>query len=130
MTSGPDENHPPTVLVIEDDAILRRGLSRLFTREGFRTLESASGAEVLSGLSGYGAPELIICDYRLPEANGLQVIRSLKSKGIAAPFILITAYFTDELRLEAIAAGAISVMEKPLDLDVLVDACRNAVRGR
>lgn len=117
------------VLVIEDDAVQRRGLCRLLEREGFQCTGTSSAQEALDYIldENVRSPELIVSDLRLPERNGLEVLEAIRLEGIATPFLLMTAYYTEDLERTARASGAFQVFEKPFENDALLVSCRQAM---
>lgn len=118
----------PVVFVIEDDDVQRRGLSRFLTREGFRVREFPDGEAAIKGAAERGeVPDLVVCDYRLPGKNGLEVMKELGGKGTDTACILISAYLTEELGTEARTAGFSRILEKPVNLSVLLHECRSAI---
>ncbi|QQS40489.1 MAG: response regulator [Acidobacteriota bacterium] len=121
------EARQPLVFVIEDDDIQRRGLSRFLKREGFNVREFADGESALKDAgSGSAGPDLVVCDYKLPGRNGLEVMKEMRA-GRGTAFILISAYLTDELNAEARTAGFSSALEKPVSLELLLKKCRAAM---
>lgn len=111
------------VLIIEDDAIQRRGLARLFREGDFDVTQLEDGRRAVDSIANQ-LPVLILCDYRLPGVDGLEILSLLVQKRIAIPFILITAHFSDELEKAAAERGAAAVLEKPIDLKQLRKLCR------
>ncbi|HUF05565.1 MAG TPA: response regulator [Aridibacter sp.] len=124
--SMPDAR-PPLVFVVEDDDVQRRGLSRFLKREGFRVRDYEDGESALEDARSAGAePDLVVCDYRLPGRNGLDVMKEMGTGG-RTEFILISAYLTDELSTEARTAGFSRVLEKPVNLEKLLGECQAAI---
>lgn len=111
------------VMIIEDDAILRRGLARILSSDEFVTSELDDGSRAMTVIAG-DAPDLILCDYRLPGFDGLEVLRRVRLLARHIPFILITAHYSEQLAKDAAAGGADAVLEKPLDLSQLRELCR------
>ncbi|MCO6512000.1 MAG: response regulator [Aridibacter famidurans] len=127
IDSSKPEARPPLVFVIEDDDIQRRGLSRFLKREGFNVREFADGESALEDAhSGRDGPDLVVCDYKLPGRNGLEVMKEMGA-GRGTGFILISAYLTDALNSEARTAGFSSALEKPVSLELLLKKCKAAM---
>jgi len=113
---------------VEDDAILRRGLARLFPGEQYQVMQASDG-EQATDLITHHLPDLIICDFRLPKKNGLEVLSYLHQLGQMTAFILVTAYYSEELVREAERQGAAAVLEKPIELQFLRKQCTEILRG-
>jgi len=111
------------VAIIEDDAVLRRGLRRFFKKEDCEVIDFENGLEASVALN-YAKPDMIFCDYDLPDLNGLEILRAIRKDGKQTPFFLITGYYTEELSEKAEASGATDTFEKPIDLDTLRNCCR------
>lgn len=116
------KNTPKKIIIIEDDASLRRGLKLFFTNEGFTSSDFETGEKALE-FATETPPDLIFCDYRLPGANGLETMRRMQKAGIRSPFVIMTAYCSDKLKEKALAGGAMAILEKPLDLTELKRFC-------
>lgn len=109
---------PLSVLVVDDD---------LGTRETFTWALKAAGAEVRTAASGADAIRLaheagfnlFLMDLELPDMRGIDVVRTLKTKADAVPFVLISAFLTTDVTVEAMKLGALDVLDKPVSVDVL-----------
>lgn len=116
------ENDRKNIVIIEDDAVLRRGLTRFFVNEGINSRDFDNGEEAfLSAVKEL--PDLIFCDYKLPGANGFEIFQKMRKAGIDSPFIMMTAYFSDDLKNKALAKGVLAIIEKPFDLSELKRYC-------
>jgi len=109
-------DHPPLVLVVDDDEDSRYVYSRLLTHRGYAVAEAASGVEGLR-LAVDTAPALIIMDYLLPGMTGWEATRLLKASPTTAriPVINVTAYTYDGIADDARAAGCDDFIAKPCD---------------
>lgn len=114
------------VLIVEDDAVLSRGLARMFPPAQFDVTQAADGKQAVDLISR-SRLDLIICDFRLPRLDGLRVLSHLRTSQGATPFILVTAHHSHELAREAKDLGAIAVFEKPIELNQLVAACEECL---
>ena len=115
------------VLIVDDDAVFRRGLARMFSNECEVT--QASDAEQAIEAIANAVPDLVICDFRLPDTDGLGVLAHLKQRGARSPFILLTAYGSSELFEKAKAQGANEVLEKPVELKDFKRQCELILSG-
>lgn len=119
-----------TILVIEDDADIRRGLSLLLQARGFHT-ETAADAITGHALAVRTRPALILLDLGLPGGDGLGVLRRLKSLTTtsAIPVIVLTARDPQHHEAAALAAGAVAYFQKPVETDQLVGAIESHIGG-
>ncbi len=106
----------PRVLVIEDNAIMLDGLEQVLTYfdypvQGFRKAEDALKAMRDS------VPDIVICDYKLPGMDGIAVLETIKSEYPQVEVILITAFGSIELAVEAMQKGAADFITKPFSAD-------------
>ncbi len=112
-----------SILVIDDDSLIRKTLSSHLSKQGFdvRTAEDAE-----SGLRAYDdrEPDVVLLDIRLPDADGLDVLRQIKERGGRSTVIIMTAYDDMKTTVEAVKLGAFEYLVKPLDsvaLDLTVE---------
>jgi len=103
-----------SILIIDDDPLIRKTLSSYLSKEGFEVVLAEDGEE---GLQKYDEclPDLVILDIRLPDIDGLEVLRKIKEKTENASIIIMTAYDDMKTTVEAIKSGAFEYMVKPLD---------------
>ena len=96
-----------------DDEGVRRSLQFLLHWRGYDVRSFASAASLL-GSEEAGNAEILVADYRLPDGNGIDVLRHLRGRGWRGRSILITAFPTPELVQQAEASGFDAVLDKPL----------------
>jgi two-component system response regulator AtoC len=103
-----------SILIIDDDALIRKTLSAHLTRQGF-DVQTAEDGE--SGLrkQGEACPDLVLLDIRLPDTDGLDVLRRIREKAGRATVVMMTAYDDMKTTVEAIKLGAFEYLVKPLD---------------
>jgi two-component system response regulator FixJ len=116
----------PVVHVIDDDEAMRESLAFLLDASGLaaRTYDSATG--FLEAFDGAGAG-VIVTDVRMPEMNGLELVRRLKAREVALPIVMITGHGDVPLAVEAMKAGVVDFLEKPFDEEHLLAAIRSAL---
>lgn len=119
-------NRKKQIVIIEDDAVLRRGLRRVFLKEDFEVFAFEDGKQAFEQINS-ATPDLILCDYKLPDTNGVELLKQIRKTDKLTPFFLMTGYFKDEISSLATANGANEVLEKPLDIKVLKDFCKKAM---
>lgn len=118
------------ISVVDDDASVRNSLKRLLISMGFEVRTFASALEFLQEgpLYDHGC---VIVDVRMPGMSGLDLQRRLIDWRIFLPVIFITAYEDSGMRVQAMQAGALAFLQKPLSDQLLVDAIGLALeRGR
>jgi FixJ family two-component response regulator len=115
------------ISIVDDDDLMRRSTRRLLRSTGFRAEAFASAEEFLTS----GEPEETAClilDLRMPGMNGLQLQRHLVEQGSRIPIIFITAQENQEFRREAMQAGAVHFLQKPVREAVLLQVIRSALK--
>ncbi len=105
-----------TILVADDDADIRSLLSTLLTDEGYRTVEATSGREVMSQVRA-DPPDLILLDLRMPDMNGIDIMRRLRDEGLNVPVLFITAHGTASSAIQAMQLGAYDYIMKPFEVE-------------
>jgi len=117
-----------TVLVVEDEKVLRDGCARLLSREGFRVLRAASGQEAIDILASESV-HVIICDLKMPMMDGLGLLEETKARYPSIPVIMITGHGTVESVVECMKKGAHDLLTKPFRAEHLLTATRNAIKS-
>ncbi|TWT40938.1 DNA-binding transcriptional response regulator [Phycisphaerae bacterium RAS1] len=110
---------PITVLIVEDESLIRWSLRQKFEERGFRVSEAEDGKAALATMEG-GGFDLVMLDYKLPEMNGIDVLRKLREIDTDAVVIMMTAYSTIENAVEAIKLGAFDYVSKPFEMNELM----------
>lgn len=128
-----DEIAPPVperlrLLLVEDDAAVRRSLQLLFRARGFDVRAYATGAALLADPVARDA-SCIIADYRLEGTDGIEVLSRLRDRGWSGPAVLITAFPSADLAERALAHGFSQVLEKPFREHALGDAVARLTGG-
>jgi two-component system response regulator FixJ len=118
-----------TVHVIDDDDAVRRSIGFLLEGAGFHALTYATPGEILAAVGGADlAGGCIVTDIRMPEMNGLELVRHLRQAGVDLPVIVITGHGDLPLAIAAMRAGVIDFLEKPFDDAALLAAVARAVK--
>jgi two-component system NtrC family response regulator len=115
------------ILVIDDDESLRRVLEYNLAQEGYAVLAAAGGAQGLDLLKKEGA-DLVVTDVRMPGMDGLQVLDGVKKIDPNIQVIILTAFGTIEMAVEAMRAGAFHYVSKPFNRDELKLTIRKALQ--
>ncbi len=115
-----------TILLIDDDRSLLRVTEYNLSQSGFHVVSADSGRE---GLAMFEAslPDMVITDLQLGDMNGLELLDGMKEMAPAIPVIVITAFGSIKVAVEAMQRGAFHFLTKPFDRDVLRQSCRRAL---
>jgi len=115
------------ILVIDDDESLRRVLEYNLAQEGYAVLSAASGEQGLELLKKEGA-DLVVTDVRMPGMDGLQVLEGVRRVDPNIQVIILTAFGTIEMAVEAMKAGAFHYISKPFNRDELKLTLKKALQ--
>ncbi|HEX4679413.1 MAG TPA: response regulator transcription factor [Gaiellaceae bacterium] len=115
------------ILVVDDDAPIRRMLDRTLSAEGYAVETAADGGAALAAVER-STPDLIVLDVGLPGVDGLAVSRRLRSKGLAVPVLLLTARDSVPDRVAGLDAGADDYLVKPFATEELLARVRALLR--
>jgi two-component system KDP operon response regulator KdpE len=116
----------PRVLIVEDDAQMRKFLRASLSSHGYRLVEAGNGAEGLSQAAAYN-PDLILLDLGLPDIDGLEVTKQLR-EWASAPIIVISARGQESDKIHALDSGADDYLTKPFGTGELLARIRVALR--
>ena len=114
-----------TILVIDDELLIRRSIARRLQTAGYEVLEAEDGATALTRAAQ--RVDLAILDYRLPDIDGVSVLKQLKQLDPDILVILLTAYASVETAVSAMKLGAYHFANKPFDLEALVAMIEQAL---
>jgi FixJ family two-component response regulator len=116
----------PTVFIVDDDVSIRESLELLVRDENWKPETFASAQEFL-GHPRQRVPSCLVLDLSLPGLNGLELQKQLAVEHIDMPIIFITGHGDVPQSVQAMKAGALEFLTKPIDNDALVSAIRNAL---
>ena len=119
------------VLVVDDDADSRELLCALFEMAGAKVLCAESVAQAMDGVHHAFDPDVVLTDYSMPIADGLDFIREFRrapsTRAVAVPILILSGHSEDHWRARALAAGAADVLTKPMDPTRLIARIAAAV---
>ena len=121
--------HKPLIAVVDDDQSVREALENLISSVGFEVRLFASAENFLDSDTP-AQTDCAILDVRLPGLSGLELQQRLAVDGQSIPVIVITAQAEDKTQDEAVAAGAIAVLKKPVREEVLLTALDAALKRK
>jgi two-component system KDP operon response regulator KdpE len=116
----------PRVLVIDDEAQLRRAVTRSLEGHGYQVREAEDGAAALSAFEVF-KPDVVLLDMMLPDMSGVQVCRELRRKH-RTPIIILSVIGEERMKVAALDEGADDYLTKPFGMDELLARIRVALR--
>jgi FixJ family two-component response regulator len=119
--------HKPRITVVDDDESVRDALENLISSVGFEVKLFASAESFLDSDAPFQT-DCAVLDLRLPGMNGLELQRRLSTDGQRTPVVIITAQGDDKTQTEAVAAGAVAFLKKPIKEEVLLAAIDTALK--
>ena len=105
------------ILIVEDEDMIREGISDYLTDCGYETIQAADGLEALEQFSNHQVA-LVLLDIQMPKRNGLEVLSEIR-KSSQVPVLMLTAFQDEEYKMSAFAALADGYLEKPFSLSLL-----------
>ena len=105
------------ILIVEDEDMIREGVSDYLTDCGYETIQAADGLEALEQFSNHQV-DLVLLDIQMPKLNGLEVLSEIR-KSSQVPVLMLTAFQDEEYKMSAFAALADGYLEKPFSLSLL-----------
>lgn len=117
----------PTVLVVDDEMLIRWALAESLASAGFAVVQAATAREALERVGGHvGRIAVVLLDLRLPDSTDFGLLRRIHVMDPACKVILMTADGTPGILDEAIGAGAFRALAKPFDMQVVTGIVRQA----
>jgi DNA-binding NtrC family response regulator len=117
------------VLIIDDEQSLLTTLEMLFTSKGYSVQTAGGGKEGLEKLSPDNLPDLLISDIKMPDLDGIEVLREVKKIDPYLPVVLITAHADKQEAIAACNEGAYYFLEKPFENRELLKICGEALEN-
>jgi DNA-binding NtrC family response regulator len=118
--------HPGPILIVDDEASIRKSLEGVLSDEGYSCALASDGADALSKLESL-RPSLVILDIWMPGMDGIETLRRMKAAQPETPVIMMSGHATISTAIKATKIGASDFIEKPLELDVVLNAIRRAL---
>jgi two-component system, OmpR family, KDP operon response regulator KdpE len=117
------------ILIVDDEPAIRRLLRTSLGAEGFRTEECENGRDTLARLRGTPAPDLVVLDLGLPDIEGLDLVREIRSFA-AVPIVVLSAREDERGKVAALELGADDYVTKPFGMAELIARIRTGLRHR
>jgi two-component system response regulator FixJ len=121
-----EKNESPLVAVVDDEEAVREAVKRLL-RAADVTVESFASAEEFLQSGQLNNTGCLVADIRMPGLSGLDLLAELNRQHLSIPTILITAHGDESLRLQAMRAGAVKFLSKPVDSAILLASVQAAL---
>jgi two-component system response regulator AtoC len=116
------------ILVVDDERLIRQSLEKRLGEEGYEVISADNGRAAIS-LVEEEAPELVILDLKLPDLNGIEVLKRLREIEKNLTVLIITAYGSIDTAIAAIRSGAYDYLTKPFDLETILLSVRQALEA-
>jgi two-component system NtrC family sensor kinase len=113
-----EEDMANKILIVDDEAFVRKALQKILKGKGFSVTEASSGDEALASYQEE-RPDVVILDVRMPGKDGIETLKELKAQDPEASVIMLTALHDEELARQALDEGAFEYITKSTDLDYL-----------
>lgn len=117
------------ILIVDDDVEIRELLVQVIQRAGMQAHQARDGA-TLKDLLGRIQPDVVLLDYKMPDASGLDLLPSIKKEWPEAEVIMLTGHATYDVAVEATKRGAFHFQEKPFDPESLLNLIKRALETR
>lgn len=119
----------PRILVVDDEKIVCVSIKRILSREGYEVDAVMTTAEALDKVDDheYG---LVITDLMMPEMNGIELMHTMRVRGLEMPFLMVTGYPTIRTAMQALRLGAIDYIPKPFTRQELMGPVNRALRRK
>lgn len=117
------------ILVVDDEANLRRVLGAVLEREGYDVFLAADGREALGVLANHHV-DVVVTDVRMPEVDGMTLLREVQRVDADIPVVMITAHSTVDNAVLALKSGAFDYLTKPFEQSEVKDVVRRALQTR
>jgi two-component system response regulator AtoC len=116
------------ILVVDDEKNMCLVLQMLLQNDGYAVSTAADGGQAIELLERGEVVDLVVSDLRMPNSDGMGLLRYLRDKGRRIPLVMITAFGTIENAVEAMKGGAVDFITKPFDKDVLRHVVRRSLQ--
>ena len=123
-----DSGNSSRLLIVDDDAYLRTSLRQQFMAEGFQNIFDVGSVTALNAALKDANPDLILLDIQMPDGNGVEICKRLRSDGFTKPIVMLTAKNAESDIIEGLEAGANDYVTKPLRMGELLARIHTQLR--
>ncbi len=117
-----------SILIVEDEKIVREGLARALSRT-YKTYQASNGKEAMEVLKKHSGIKVIVSDLKMPELDGFEMLEKIQHTRRKVDVIFVTAFFSVESAVDAMRRGAFDYMTKPVDLKKLENKIQIALES-
>ncbi|HEX8705957.1 MAG TPA: sigma-54 dependent transcriptional regulator [Myxococcaceae bacterium] len=117
------------ILIVDDEDNARRAIATILGEEGYEVSEASNGVDALARIADF-SPAVVLSDVRMPQMDGLTLLKKAREQGADATFVMMTAFASVETAVEAMRAGADNYLVKPLDADAVLVILGKALEKR
>lgn len=130
MFGIPQKNSRGRVLVIDDEADVRKSVTMALTKSGYEVIEAEDGQQAI-GLINSGdnplAVDVIICDIRMPKVNGIEAVSYFRAQYPSRPVLVLTGFPDVQLATDLLKQGVVDYLVKPIEREKLAAAVESAM---
>jgi two-component system chemotaxis response regulator CheY len=130
LTHAAEGHRRGRILVVDDEAQVRKPISLMLAKDGYEVVETADGEEAIEALRSGDNPlmvDTVLCDIRMPRINGKEAIAYFRSEFPSVPIVVMTGYPDVELAVSLMRQGVRDYLIKPATKDELLSAIRKSV---
>ncbi len=118
------------ILIVDDSKAMRMIVARVMKKAGYGDItirEASNGLEALEAIRSQ-CPDLVLCDWNMPEMSGMELLQTLKAEKIEVDFGFVTSETTPEMRQKAVVNGALFFIAKPFTAESFQEVLTLAVK--
>ena len=119
-----------SILIVDDEANIRRVLDAVFSKDGYRVLTAENGKKALDVIATEPNLDVLLCDLIMPDLNGIEVLKSAREINPFLSVVMITAHGTIKTAVDAMRFGAFDYITKPFDMDEIKLIVKNALERK
>lgn len=128
--SSPDKPRQDTILIVEDEPLMLRLLEKFFLQHGYDILAAPDGEQAIEIYRSYKSRiDAVLLDIRLPKTTGEEVFHRLKEENAAVKVVMASGYLAPGIKSDLGLAGVKGFVDKPYQLDQLVEVLRNIIKN-